>query len=478
MFSLLSAFIVFSIFPSAISLKIAIIGGGIGGASSAYFLRALAPSETNIEIRLFNQGNIGGRLTTVEMQYNGKKRMFEAGGSVLHPANLYFKNWMEKFGLHKNKPHKRGIMGIWNGQEFVFLKSSWYLITFYRLLKRYGFDQLKSHFEIRSLLSDFENIYAMLDQGRSFDTADAMVMAMSTHLSKLVNMTMEENLADSGYHYPFITEFANAALNCNYGQSVKEIRAFAGFVGLSGSVSGLYSVNGSNKIIVEKLIDYSKVKLIKAEVTSISKWNDQFVLYGSDGQELDANYSYVIIAVPLHQKQQIQIEDVNWESQRGNFKQIIATFVEGSLRATHWSLPKSYMLTAVISCNNSLSYNSIAQILPVDEEDEGNESLTKADSNKIWKIFSSKNLTDTVLSLYFSKIRNVKRVSFLAYPEYKKYPADRPKFRVTKNICFVNAVEWLASTIEMSAIGGRNCVNMLLGDLELIGINKTIKTEL
>ncbi|EJW88161.1 hypothetical protein WUBG_00923, partial [Wuchereria bancrofti] len=61
---------------------------------------------------------------------------------------------------------------------------------------------------------------------------------------------------------------------------------------------------------------------------------------------------------------------------------------------------------------------------------------------------------------------------------YKEYPADRPKFRIAKNICFVNAVEWLASTAEMSAIGSRNCVNMLLRDFGLIDVNKTTKMEL
>ncbi|VDO08973.1 unnamed protein product [Brugia timori] len=68
------------------------------GASSAYFLRTLAPLDINIEIHLFNQGTIGGRLTTIQMPYSDQKRIFEAGGSVLHPANLYFKNWMENFG--------------------------------------------------------------------------------------------------------------------------------------------------------------------------------------------------------------------------------------------------------------------------------------------------------------------------------------------------------------------------------------------
>ncbi|KAM3725832.1 Prenylcysteine oxidase [Dirofilaria immitis] len=436
------------------SLKIAIIGGGIGGASSAYFLRTLVPSEANIEINLFNHGNIGGRLTTVQMPYNGKIRMFEAGGSVLHPANLYLKNWMEKFGLHKkNEPLEKGVTGIWNGQEFVFLESPYYLITLYRLLKRYGFDQLKSRFEIKNLLSNFENIYVLLDQGKSFDSIDAMVMAMSIHLAKLVNKTMEEHLIENGYHDPFIVEFTNAALNCNYGQFVKEIGAFVGSVGLAGSASGLYSVNGSNKLIVQKLIDYSKAKLVNAEVTTVSKRNNRFVLYGNDGQKLSANYDYVIVAVPLHQKQQIQIEGVNCKGQRGRFKQITTTFLEGSLRARHWLLSENDKLTTVIACNNSLSYNAIEQLSPVDYQE--NESLPRTSSNEIWKIFSSKRLADSELSLYFSEIKSIKRIPFLAYPEYKKYPADRPQFRLAKNICFVNAVEWLASTIEMSAIGGQ-----------------------
>uniref|UniRef100_A0A915PR85 Prenylcysteine lyase domain-containing protein n=1 Tax=Setaria digitata TaxID=48799 RepID=A0A915PR85_9BILA len=462
---------------SGMKFLIAIIGGGIGGASSAYFLRKLIPLGTNVEIHLFNEGSIGGRLTTIQMQYNGKMHMFEAGGSVLHPANMYFKNWMKEFGLsRKEKPNGNDVMGIWNGQEFVFMKSSWYLITVYRLLRRYGFDQLKSLFEIKRLLSDFENVYTLLNQGEYFDTTDAMVMAMSTHLAELVNKTMKEHLIESGYHDSFVTEFIGAVLNSNYGQTVQEVSAFVGSVGLAGSVSGLYSVNGSNKLVVEKLIDYAKVKLISVEVATISKHNNQFSLYGSDGHELGANYDYVIVAVPLHQKQQIQIEGVNWENQRGKFKKIIATFVQGTLRVAHWSLPENDLLTTIIACNTSLPYNSIGELSPVDYQKT--ELFPVAGSNRIWKIFSSENQTDAYLSLLFSGIKKVKRVSFLAYPEYKQDPADRPKFRLAKNICFVNAVEWLASSIEMSAIGGRNCVNMILKDSGLLEVNKTSKTEL
>ncbi|VDM11591.1 unnamed protein product [Wuchereria bancrofti] len=333
------------------------------------FLRTLAPLDTNIEIHLFNQGIIGGRLTTIQMPYSDQIRTFEAGGSILHPANLYFKNWMEKLGKH----------------------IEWSEIC------------LSGKF-----------------MGRSFDNVDAMVMVMSSHLAKLINNTIKEYLADSGYHDPFSLEFTNAALNCNYGQSVKEIRVFVGFVGLAGSVSGLYSVNGSNKLILVK------------EERGILKSNliISFVLYGNDSQELCANYNYIIVAVPLHQKQQIQIEVVNWRTS------------VGTLRAKHWLLSENDILTVVIACNNR-------QISPVDDY-EGSEFSPKTGSNKIWKIFS----------------------------KYKEYPADRPKFRIAKNICFVNAVEWLASTAEMSAIGSRNCVNMLLRDFGLIDVNKTTKMEL
>uniref|UniRef100_A0A1I8EG86 Prenylcysteine lyase domain-containing protein n=1 Tax=Wuchereria bancrofti TaxID=6293 RepID=A0A1I8EG86_WUCBA len=351
------------------------------------FLRTLAPLDTNIEIHLFNQGIIGGRLTTIQMPYSDQIRTFEAGGSILHPANLYFKNWMEKLGKH----------------------IEWSEIC------------LSGKF-----------------MGRSFDNVDAMVMVMSSHLAKLINNTIKEYLADSGYHDPFSLEFTNAALNCNYGQSVKEIRVFVGFVGLAGSVSGLYSVNGSNKLILVK------------EERGILKSN-------------------LIISV-----QNCKLED-----QRGKFKQITATFVEGTLRAKHWLLSENDILTVVIACNNR-------QISPVDDY-EGSEFSPKTGSNKIWKIFSSKNLTQSCrFTLVKSKmLEGLSKslsfdcsVSFLAYPEYKEYPADRPKFRIAKNICFVNAVEWLASTAEMSAIGSRNCVNMLLRDFGLIDVNKTTKMEL
>ncbi len=69
-------------------MKKAIIGGGVGGSSAAYFLKQLLDSSetNNFSIDLFEKSSeIGGRLATRPI--NGK--LYETGGSIIHNRNLY-----------------------------------------------------------------------------------------------------------------------------------------------------------------------------------------------------------------------------------------------------------------------------------------------------------------------------------------------------------------------------------------------------
>lgn len=45
-----------------------------------------------------------------------------------------------------------------------------------------------------------------------------------------------------------------------------------------------------------------------AEVATVSKYGNHFVLFDANGRELGGGYEYVIVAVPLHQKQSLQID--------------------------------------------------------------------------------------------------------------------------------------------------------------------------
>jgi prenylcysteine oxidase/farnesylcysteine lyase len=73
----------------------AIIGAGMGGTSSAYFLRQQWTSAQQLDIDVYEKHTIGGRAATISMD----GRTFESGGSVIHPMNMYMTQFASTFGV-------------------------------------------------------------------------------------------------------------------------------------------------------------------------------------------------------------------------------------------------------------------------------------------------------------------------------------------------------------------------------------------
>jgi len=78
--------------PLKTTRKVAVIGYGAGGTSTAYFLRELLGNS--VELHVFSDGKVGGRAGIVEI--SGKK--FEAGAANIHKENLYMSGLSAKFG--------------------------------------------------------------------------------------------------------------------------------------------------------------------------------------------------------------------------------------------------------------------------------------------------------------------------------------------------------------------------------------------
>ena len=70
----------------------AVVGAGIGGSATAYYLRK--EFGAGVKIDVFEPGEVGGRLATVKIgDYE-----YETGGSVIHPLNLHMKEFIERLG--------------------------------------------------------------------------------------------------------------------------------------------------------------------------------------------------------------------------------------------------------------------------------------------------------------------------------------------------------------------------------------------
>ena len=100
--------------------RVAIVGGGVGGASAAFFLKELVPDA---EITVFESAPfVGGRVQTIRMG----ERDIETGGSVIHDKNQHAVRLAQQFGLNITRStYKTNAFAIYDGENIVHRSSEW-----------------------------------------------------------------------------------------------------------------------------------------------------------------------------------------------------------------------------------------------------------------------------------------------------------------------------------------------------------------
>lgn len=79
------------------------VGAGIGGSATAHFLRQHFGPEVQVDV--FEKGEVGGRLATVTVNHND----YESGGSIIHSLNLHMQEFVKQLGalIHTHITHTR-----------------------------------------------------------------------------------------------------------------------------------------------------------------------------------------------------------------------------------------------------------------------------------------------------------------------------------------------------------------------------------
>nr|XP_003700702.1 PREDICTED: prenylcysteine oxidase-like isoform X1 [Megachile rotundata] len=430
--------------------NVAIIGGGIGGAASSHFLTELFKNDLNID--LYEVNTIGGRLATVKIDDNE----FEAGGSIIHSQNKYMQEFVKLLGLeHRSNNDQR--TSIWNGNEIVFEESKWETITLVKLIYKYGIQLLSLNRYISSILNNFEKVYDLQDAGFTFMNITSLLSAMNAEFPKSLQVSIKSELLNLGYSEKLIDEIVQTTLVVNYGQDIN-VHSFVGFVSLAGAGSNFWSVKGGNKKVPEHLIYRNKnVNVVPSRVMKIVNilTNDTKNLYEVQYRNEDSTvimkstYDIVIIATPLTHDQKFPITFEGFPNNdfysTGQYHETIATFVKANLKPYYFGLQEE--LDAILSCDpNKTIISSVGRLNSV-------EGTLK--NSKIWKIFSNQPLKTQIINEMFSNVKEVKQVNWKAYPEYST-KIQEAKFKLHNALYHVNAIEWVASAMEMSAISGRN----------------------
>ncbi|GLJ44512.1 hypothetical protein SUGI_0934390 [Cryptomeria japonica] len=435
--------------------KICIVGSGIGGASAAHFLRKY--SQEGMEIHVFERNSVvGGRMAMVEL--GGDK--FEAGGSILHPKNLYTLQYTELLGLQRSSGGDDTDFGIWDGQKFLLktYPSSGMAISFLNDLLvfwRYGTSLFKMQKYVSSLLSKFLHYYD--DSRPIFNSVEEMLKWAD--LYEYTTQSLQAELVAAGLSSRLISELITVIMRINYGQSVN-ISGLAGAVSLCGSGSGLWSVEGGNWQMAAGLLDRANVSLhLNEEIASVSFNGKNYEISSSKGQV--HNCEVAVLATPLDEVNISFIPEFSIPER--HLQHTYTTFVRGQLNPVYFGQPSSFILPKLIGTLEvpSLPFSSISVLKDYSRDD------------KAYKIFSRKVMADDLLDKIFSVRKETIQIDWAAYPHYQA-PERFASFLLDgHHLYYINTFESAASTMEMSSVAAENVARLILFRLHVDPLHRS-----
>lgn len=459
--------------------RVGIVGGGVGGTATAYFLRQLGGDHFQIDL-FEKEAELGGRLAL--QQVNGQ--WFESGGSIIHTRNKLAMRLIDEFGLKRCSAASSDTFGITDGNRVLFSSSgAGYWLTMMKLLWRYGYDVYRLHGLVGNLLDKFSRIYGKLDTGETFDTVENLVRAMDTSFIKLISVQLRQYLKVNGMGDLIIDELVAAATRVNYGQSTN-IHALVGMVSVAGTVGDLTCVASGNRQLAERAFQASAADLVHERVVQITRSDDGLYIVDSLPRHLSPSenttaeptqrvYDVVVLATPMtsDHEQTVRVRGVSEPVEFiGEYLPLRVTFVQAERKESVFSAADDVM------CNEMCEViNSVGLVHPLHtEQSEGSRT-----SHSVYKLFSSARLSRKWLEQHvFGSVGDgdvtVSRVSWLAYPRYPLQPLaletgqsaaetrhwlKSARFRLADRLFYTNAVEVAASAIEMSLIAALNVAN-------------------
>jgi len=438
------------------SPKVGIIGGGIGGASAGYFLSREIPGA---DITVFEIGEVGGRLATVEVD----GRRYESGGNIIHEANRYMVEYLDICGLRKKEMPADERFTLHKDGQVVFQEWGYSILDKGRLAWKYGIRQLlKLENFYTNMLANFVTIYDKLENGVAFDSVAELLTGMDPVSSKgeMINLTkvsLKEKLSSLDLDSQLLEELVAIPTKWHYGQLPGEVHAFVGAVGLIGFDKNLWAVEGGNMQVVECALEMSKAKLVRGEVKEVVASDGSYQLkYSTDRSGLvTEQFDIVVIATPLTSDKSSISGLPSSQVFPGSYHTTVATIVRGDLipQAVGYednssSTPFNFYLSP------TFPMWSVEKLSPVDYN-----RITDSNLPSVFKLYSPLPLTSIELSTMFSTIDSVSVTDWLAYPSYSTLD-DFSSFQLSPGLYYTSRIEWAASAMEMSVIAARNVANL------------------
>ncbi|TAQ89870.1 hypothetical protein B7494_g1796 [Chlorociboria aeruginascens] len=483
-------------YADPLAKRIAIIGAGAAGSSTAYYLRQFAAeSGVPINVTIFERSSyVGGRSTTVNA-YGNALEPVELGASIFVDINTILKNSSEKFGLRPrdSETENSEVLGIWNGETFVFTQadSEWAWWKTAKILWKYGLAPVRTQRLMKSTINSFLKLY----ESPYFPFRSLSERSEFLGLTAIASLTGEQYLAANKIGSPFSTDIIQASTRVNYGQNLGLIHGLETMVCMA--IDGAKQILGGNWQIFDNMVKASNATiLLNNTVNGISKHQGKYAIKSSSlntssGETIfnEEPFDTVVLAAPL------QFTAIELEDKLLRYTPDKIPYVK--LHVTLFSSPRTlnpiyFNLAPDAQVPNSILTTLPPTLVPKNPEDgvgpTGFFSISTLrtiinpktlEIENLYKIFSPREVTSDFLSGILGAPVPEDLSSITAdggdaitwyYPHvWYSYPYEYPRvtfeeIQLARGFYYTSGMESFISTMETMALMGMNVAQLIVDD--------------
>ncbi|KAI8914512.1 Prenylcysteine lyase-domain-containing protein [Gorgonomyces haynaldii] len=378
----------------------------------------------------------------------------ELGASIIADANKILKTAAKRFGLNTTSPqtNDHASFGVYDGSWRLLAKpyeSGWLgWLPFAKMAYRYG---IQSLFQTKSMASDlakrFEAVYDLMDQ-KQLGSIDELVKALG--FEDETQHTCQEWMSKNKISPKFVEEMLGGITRNTYLQETENIHAFGCLLALYSGQNDMFSIEGGNYLLFEKMLQQRTVHL-NTRVESVERLsNGRFLLKTGESEQL---FDYVVLAAPAG----IDLINIR-KPPRVKYVKLHVTLALGVLDPSYFGLKADQEIPSMIltPSPSKTPFHSFG--------------LRQVNAtHTIVKMFSQQPVDDLVLNEMHRSPPQVWRHFWNApgsYPFIGPLPETfESRVQLEERFYYPSAMERFFSCLEVQAISGLNVANMIKAEM-------------
>eukprot|EP01112_Ceratiomyxa_fruticulosa_P016363 TRINITY_DN492_c0_g1_i1.p1 TRINITY_DN492_c0_g1~~TRINITY_DN492_c0_g1_i1.p1 ORF type:complete len:439 (+),score=54.56 TRINITY_DN492_c0_g1_i1:359-1675(+) len=412
--------------------KVAIVGAGIGGGATSYYLNEKSVVHT---IDVFERNNyIGGRLKHVTVDHV----VCEVGGDAWSSVNEYLMRIKDdlKIKMENNSYNGKIKIGYYEGDGIWYEPHDFF------------FDDVKLVEQVELFRARLRENYMIREFQPPFQSVDEFALpgGIGKYYASVNTSTF---MKEHGISYDFVWADVIPITHVIYDQG-DGISAFAGIVSVVPTLTAAYSVRGGNSLIVEAMLNHAKANVhLNTPVQAITNSGGKY--YITANSTSFGPYDSVVVATP--------IEFINAAFNNVTLPEITArefvswhvTLVSANaFNPTYFKENKRFdMPNVILTTPNSTAPFTIIQ-----------PQYSAPNGNIIWKIFSNTDVSGIIDQIFDVVTDSYVQVWNFTFPHLEPPPSYQPII-LSPSLYYINTLESLASAMETSTIGGRNIAQII-----------------